>query len=460
MVWLVALAFLAAPAFGADDNRTLGDRARQYLTDMVKLDSSNPPGRETRVAEYLKQVADANGIPCEVIGGDRHRLNFVARLKGNGKLRPLLLMAHSDVVPADRHQWTVDPFSAEVKDGYLYGRGAQDTKSLLAAELAVMVEIKKRGIHLSRDIILLSEADEEAGSTGILWLLQNAPSKIDAEFAINEGGHVVSLRDGQRVFEIQTSEKIPTRITLVAKGTAGHASLPRSDNPVLRLAQAIVKLCETDQPVHLTATTRRYLREMAKLDDYRWLAPLLPKLENPATSTAAANQIRARDPEIDAMLRTSVTPTILHAGFKINVIPNRADGQLDVRRLPSETKDEVMSRFQKIVNDPSITIEQAGGQQMPATEPSSLNTVLYKAIERAISKVNNGDVSVPYMTRGATDGAFLRARGTAVYGVPLFVYDNKESRAHGNDERIPLKAVDDGAELLWQMVLEVAAPGT
>ncbi len=460
MISRVALLLFAALAFGADDNRPLGERARQYLVDLIKINTSNPAGNETRVAEYLKQIADANGIPSELLGGDPKRLNFVARLKGSGRQKPLLLMAHSDVVPADKRQWTSDPFGAEIKDGFLYGRGAQDAKSLLAAEMAILVEIKKRNIKLSRDIILLSEADEESGSTGIQWILQNAPAKIDAEFAINEGGNVITLHDGQHVFQIQTAEKIPVRLTLSAKGLAGHASLPRPDNPVLRLAQAIVKLSEAEQPVRINATTRRYLKEMSKLDEYQWLVALLPKLDNPATATAAANQIRLRDSEIDAMLRTTVTPTMLRAGARINVIPNHADGEVDVRRMPGESKDDMLARFQKIVNDPAITIEAAAGQQMPATDPSPLTSVLYKAVERAIAKVNSGDVTVPYMTRGSTDGSFLRARGMPVYGVPLFIFENNESRSHGSDERISLKAIENGMELLWQMVLEVASPGT
>src|SRR5580692_12932467 len=169
----------------ADDNRSLADRARQYLIDLVRLDTSNPPGNETRVADYLKDVADSQGITSELAGAEPRRMNFIARLKGTGKARPLLLMAHSDVAPADRTQWTVDPFSAELRNGLIYGRGAWDDKSLLAAELAVMVEIKRRNIKLSRDIILLSEVDEEESASGIQWILQHFPQKIDAEFALN-----------------------------------------------------------------------------------------------------------------------------------------------------------------------------------------------------------------------------------------------------------------------------------
>lgn len=438
-----------------DDNIPLGERTRQYLIDLIRLDSTNPPGHETRVCEYLKQVADAHGIPNEIIGNDPRRMNFVARLKGSGKLRPLLLMAHTDVVPTDRGQWTTDPFKGEVKGGYIYGRGASDDKNLLAAELAVMVEIKRRNIHLTRDIILLAESDEEAGSTGIQWLVQAAWPKIDAEFALNEGGFLSETSGGGRIFQAQTAEKIPTRVILTAHGTAGHASLPRPDNPVVRLSRAIGRLVDADQPVRLNTTTRRYLRELSKVADYGWLQPLLPRLENAATATAAANQIRAKDPELDAMLRTSISPTMLRAGNKINVIPNTADALVDVRRLPNETRDEVLARFRQIINDPAIEVALAPGQQMPPTEPSSLTTTLYKAMEK-LAAAHPEDTIVPYMSRGATDGAFLRAKGMAVYGVPLFVKEGPDGRAHGNDERISPKNAEDGAEYLWQIVLEVA----
>jgi acetylornithine deacetylase/succinyl-diaminopimelate desuccinylase-like protein len=440
----------------ADDNRPLGERTRQYLVDLVRLDTSNPPGNETRVADYLKQVADSHGIPCELIGSDPKRLNFVARLRGNGKGRPLLLIAHSDVVPVERAEWTVDPFSAENRNGFIYGRGTQDDKSLLAAELAVMVEIKRRNIRLSRDVIFLSESDEEAQSTGIEWITQHAWPKIDAEFALNEGGYILETKDGPKVFQVQTLEKVPARIILTAKGTAGHGSLPRADNPVVHISRALVKLSEAEQPPRLNATTRRYFREIAKLPDYAWLEPLRRKLEDPAAIQAAANQIRARDAELDSMLRTTVAPTMLRAGIKSNVIPNTAEAQVDVRRMPSETREELLDRFRKIINDSAVEITFAGGSQMPSTEPSAVTTPLYHAMERAIARVYPRDIVVPYMARGATDGSFLRARGMAVYGVPIFLREGADARAHGNDERIAPKSLEDGVELLWQMVFETA----
>jgi len=451
----IAIGFAAHAA--GDDNRSLGGRTRQYLIDLIRLDTSNPPGNESRVATYLKQVADASGIPAELLGEDPKRLNLVARLKGNGKNKPLLLMAHSDVVPAERKQWTVDPFKGEIRDEFLYGRGALDTKSLLAAELAVMVEIKRRNIKLSRDLILLSEADEEAGSAGIQWLIKNSWPKIDAEFAFNEGGSVWESKNGTRVFLVQTAEKIPTRVVLTAKGTAGHGSLPRSDNAVLRLSRALVKLADADQPVKLTGVTRRYLRELSAYPEYDWLAPLLPRLESPTTIQAAASQIRTRDPELDAALRTTVTPTMLNAGIKINSIPSTAEAQVDVRRLPGETSEEVLTRFRQIVGDPAVEITLAPGTQLPATEASPRTSAAYRSLERAIGLVYpRQSAVVPFMSRGATDGSFLRSRGVGVYGVPIFLRENGESREHGNDERISTQNIENGAELLWQMVLETA----
>lgn len=452
LVWVM----LSASAC-AQDNSTLGDRARRYLVDLIKLDTTNPPGDETRAATYLRSVAVANGISCELVGKDPVRLNFIARLParaGSGQ-RPLLLMAHSDVVPADRAQWTVPPFAALLRSGYIYGRGAQDDKSLLAAELAILVQLKKTGIALSRDVILLSEADEESGSMGMTWVIQNAYSKIDAEFALNEGGAALDTHAGPRIFEIQTSEKVPTRVMLTAKGTAGHGSLPRMDNPIVHLARAIARLADADQPVKLNTTTRRYFSEISKLPDYEWLKPMLPKLEDAGLATSAANQIREHDPELNAMLRTTLSPTILHAGMKINVIPNTAVAEIDVRRLPNETREEVETRLRKTIGDPAVEIGREPTPDMPATEPSSLTTALYKAMEQVFSQSAAKTMVVPYMSRGATDGSFLRAKGMAVYGVPLFLREGGESRAHGNDERISPENLEAGTKLLWKIVTAV-----
>jgi acetylornithine deacetylase/succinyl-diaminopimelate desuccinylase-like protein len=454
---LCALLVLLSIQGTADDNRSLSDRTRQYLFDLIRLATTNPPGNETRVADYMKQVADSYGISAELVGTDPKRLDFIARLKGAGHNRPLLLMAHSDVVPADRSQWTADPFGAEIRNGFVYGRGTLDAKSFLAASLGVMVEIKRRNVRLDRDVILLSEADEEVGSTGIEWVVQHAASKIDAEFALNWGGAQVETKDGIRVFEIQTSEKVPLRVIMTAKGTAGQGSLPRADNPVLHISRALVKISEAEQPVRLTRTTRRFLGELAKLNDYPWLGPLLPKLDNPLTAQAAANTLRQQDPELDALVRTTVTATLLRGGKTLSVIPNAAEAELDVRRVPGESRDEVLTRLRQIINDSAIELNYGTGLQMPTAAPSTIDTPLYRAIEKSVHNLYPREtVVVPVMSRGATDAAFLRAKGVPVYGAPLFLREPGESRVHGNDERIALKSLDAGVELLWQMVLETA----
>jgi len=437
----------------------VAERARHYLTELIRIDTTNPPGNETRAANWLRAVADRESIPCELAGPSPSRLNFIARLSATGSsVRPLLLVAHTDVVPADPRRWTVPPFSAEIRNGFLYGRGTLDDKSLLAAELAVLVELKRQNRPLSRDVILVAEADEEAGSMGMQWLVRNAWKKIEAEFALNEGGFAMDLPSGARVYEIQTAEKVPTPVLLRALGTEAHGSLPRPDNPVLRVSRAIVRLAEADQPVRLNPTTRRYFAEMAKLPEYRWLAPMLPRFDRPLDAIAAANDVRDRDSEFDAQLRTTVSADMLRAGTVFNVIPGTAEAQLDVRRLPNETREEVIARLRSIVNDELLEIVPLPGHNMPATEPSGLTTPLYRAMETVLRKAHPKPVIVPYMQRGSTDSCWLRQRGVAVYGPPIFVRDEEENRAHAVDERITPGAFDAGVELLARIVKAVTEP--
>ena len=450
----IAVIFLAAAILA--QAQTPGELAAGYLRDLIRLDTSNPPGNETLVANYLKQVADREGIPAELAGSDPQRLNFIARLAGTGKQRPLLLMAHSDVVPVDRSQWTVDPFAAIEKGGYIYGRGAEDDKNLLAAELAAMVDLARRKVRLDRDIILLSESDEESGSSGAKWVIEHAFEKINAEFALNEFSYILPTASGVPVFQIQTAEKIPTRIRLTAHGTAGHGSLPHDDNPVYHLAQAIVRLTDAAQPVLLNATTRAYFREISRLPEYAWLAPLMPSLENAATSSETAALIQKREPELGAMLHLSISPTMLNAGVRINVIPNTAEAQMDARRLPGETSDEVFARLRKMVNDPAVSVEPFETGLQSGTEPSSLTTSLYRAMESVFKESDPRAMVVPFLMRATTDGAFLRAKGMAVYGVPIFRKDG-EIRMHGNDERLAVENLRQGADLLEKIVLRVAA---
>ena len=441
---------------GASAQGPLAERARRYLAEMTRLDTSNPPGRETRMAAYLERVAREEGIPSELLGRDPSRLNFVARLGGSGEARPLLLMAHTDVVPAEAAQWSVPPFSAEIRAGFLYGRGSVDDKSLLAAELATLVELKRSGRPLRRDVILAAEADEEGGSDGMRWLVRNAWTKIDAEFALTEGGFATDLPSGIRVYQIQTAEKVPMPVLVRARGSAGHGSLPRPDNPVVNVSRALVKLADADQPARLNATTRRYLAELAKLPDYAWLAPLLPRLEREQTAIPAANEIRRRNAELNAQVRTTVSPDVLRGGSVTNVIPTLAEALVDVRRLPNETSEEVLARLREIVHDNQVEILPAPGPDAPVCAPSSVSTALYRTMETVLRSATPGARVIPYMQRGATDGRFLRQKGMAVYGAPLFAIDDRDNHAHGNDERISVAGFETGVQLLWKIVTGVA----
>jgi len=350
----------------------------------------------------------------------------------------------------------VEPFAAVEKDGFLYGRGAEDTKDLLAAELAVLVHLKRTKAALDRDIILLCESDEEALSAGMKWVVANAWPKIDAEFALNEFSYSLHLPSGTDVFQIQTSEKVPTRIRLTARGVAGHGSLPREDNPVTHLARAIVKLTDADQPVALNATTRAYFREISKLPEFSAIAPLVARLEDPAQTDAVARAMTRINPEFGAMLHFSLSPTMLSGGVRINVIPNTVEAMVDGRRLPTESQDECFVRLRRIVNDPAVTVEPAEKDGQPSTEPSSLTSPLYKAMEDVFRESAPKALTVPFLMRGTTDGAYLRAKGMAVYGVPIFRMEG-ELRMHGNDERISLENLRNGTEMLRKIVVRVAA---
>lgn len=457
---LAAGALLIWPFIGLESTAAgqgLEGRAQKYLIDMVRLAPVNPPGNETPVSKYLQAVATQYGIACELLGDDPKRMNFVARLTGNGNKRPLLLMAHSDVVPAEPRQWSQPPFEGLIKDGMIYGRGTVDTLGLLAAEMSVLVELKQRNVELDRDIILLSEADEEAGSTGIQWMIKNAWPKIDAEFALNEGGVISRTSGGPSIFQIQTTEKIPTRVILTAHGTAAHGSLPREDNAVVHLARAVAKLADAQQPVKLNTTTERYFSVIAGMPGHDWMEGLLPVLKNGSGKAveSALETVRDHEPEIAAMLTTTVSPTMFNSGVKINVIPNTAEAKIDVRRLPGETSTEIYERFRRIINDPAIDVKPEEGQQMPDTEPSSMTSPLYLSMERVFLKNAPQAKVVPYMLRGATDGSYLREKGMAVYGVPVFQAAAGLALAHANDERLGVDNLGAGARLLLEVVEDV-----
>src|SRR5260221_7631145 len=299
------------------------DEAVKFLADLVKIDTSNPPGNEARAAEYIKSVLAAEGISAQIYESAPGRGNLVARLKGNGKKKPLLLMGHIDVVGVERDKWTVDPFAALVKDGYLYGRGSIDDKSMDAANLEVFLLLHRLKVPLDRDVILLAETGEE-GTTqfGIDFMVQNHWDEIPCEYALNEGGDVVEENGKVQYVAVSTTQKVPRGFSLVAHGTSGHGSAPRVDNAIAHLAAAVDKAARWEAPMRLNETTRRFFQQMAKVS-----SPEKAQLYLHVEDAAAQQKMHQTEPAYYSMLRISLVLTIIKGVFRSNVIPSDADAR-------------------------------------------------------------------------------------------------------------------------------------
>jgi acetylornithine deacetylase/succinyl-diaminopimelate desuccinylase-like protein len=429
------------------------DEAVKYLSELVKIDTSNPPGNETRAAEYIKGVLAAEGIPAQIYESAPGRGNLVARLKGNGKKPPLLLMAHLDVVGVERDKWTVDPFGAVIKDGYLYGRGAIDDKSMDAANLEVFLMLHRLKVPLDRDVILLSEAGEE-GTTqfGIDFMVQKHWDEIACEYALNEGGNMPEEHGKVQYVAVSTTQKVPRGFSLVAHGTSGHGSAPRVDNSIAHLAAAVDKAATWEAPMRLNETTRRFFQQMALISPPDE-AQIFAHIEDPA----AQKKLHAAQPAYYSMLRTSLVPTIIKGGFRSNVIPADAEARFDVRALPDEDMNALKASLTKLFNDPAITIVDAeNANQRPATPPSGLDTDGFHALEHAQQKIFPGVPTIPIMQVGATDSAQLRTRGVKAYDIGTVMSADDVKRIHGNDERIEITGFGKFVEFLYTASLEIA----
>ena len=459
----VLFCLLATPlkAQALPDFAQARDEAVQVLQNLVRIDTSNPPGNETKVAEYLKSILDREGISSEVVALEAARGNLIARIKGNGKKRPLLLMGHEDTVGVERDKWTVDPFAGLIKDGYVYGRGALDDKSGLAAMLQVFLMLHRQKLPLDRDIIFLAEAGEEGGPpVGINFLVEQHWSKIECELALNEGGGAY-LRDGKAQYvSVQTSEKLPRALRLVAHGVSGHGSVPRLDNPILHLARAIAKVGEYQPPLRWTETTRVFFQRLAKVSSPEE-AFLFTHLEDPAMSDNVQEILQqSTNPtalSYNSMLHTSISPNIIKGGFRTNVIPAEAEATLDVRLLPGETREDLIEELRGVIKDEAVEVLPADFASMPPSPPSRLDSEMFRSLEKAQAVVFPGSITLPLMSTGATDSAELRRKGIQAYGVDPPVTDEDEGRMHGNDERLSIDGLGKFVEYIYRAVAEVAA---
>ena len=429
------------------------DETIQILSELVKIDTSNPPGNETRAAEYIKGLLTKEGIESEIVESAPGRGSIIARLKGTGKKRPLLLMGHLDVVGVERNKWTVDPFAAVIKDGYLYGRGSSDDKGMVAGNLEVFLQLHRQKTPLDRDVIFLAEAGEEGTSQyGIDFLVDKHWDKIECEYALNEGGEF-PLKDGKLFYAgISTTEKVPRGLNLIAHGSSGHGSMPRLDNAVTHLAAAVAKIGNWQPPARLNETTKAFFARLAQISP-----PAEARLYRRVLDPKVQEQLRASNIRLNSMLRTSIVPTIIRGGFRENVIPAEAEATLDVRALPDENIDQLVETLRKLINDPEVKIERReAGQKRPAAAPSRIDSEMFQALERAQKKIFPGSTALPVMQTGATDSAQLRAKGVQAYGISIPKTDEDTRRVHGNDERIPVEGTGKFVEYLYAVVVDVA----
>jgi acetylornithine deacetylase/succinyl-diaminopimelate desuccinylase-like protein len=438
----------------ADVSRIQGE-AIIWLQDLIRINTTNPPGNEIVAAKYIADILKREGIPSEIFESTPGRGFLVARLSATAvpdPSRALLLLGHLDVVGVDKSKWSVDPFAAVMKDGYLYGRGSIDDKGMTVANLAVLVALKRSSAHLNRDVILLAEGDEEAGGEfGMKFAVEKHWDKIAAGFALNEGGHTV-LKDGKvQYVGVQATEKVAVNVDVIATGTSGHASIPRKDNPVAHLAVAIGKIGTYEAPVQFNSVTRGYFEGIAPLEDEetgKWLQAL----ESPDRADHAARWVSNTNPIWNAMLRDTATPTMLQAGIRQNVVPSEARGVLNIRLLPGNQLDPLIGKLKQLVSDPQIRFETQpnGGEAAPS---SSLETDLYATIKTVSAQEFAGAPVVPYMSTGATDSARLRMRNVQAYGLdPFPLTEDDLMRMHADDERIPIDSFRKGIQFYFAVV--------
>ena len=455
---LFPLAISATAQAPAIDWKAQQAEILRHHRSLIQIDTSNPPGNETLVVEYLRKVFAAEGIPAQVFALEPSRANLVARLKGNGGKRPILLMAHTDVVGVQRDKWPVDPFGAILKDGFIWGRGSIDDKDKLAANLMVMLLLKRSGAKLDRDVIFLAESGEE-GTTGpgIEFMVNKHLADIDAEFALTEGG-ATTLENGRvKSVAIQTTEKVPRGVRLVVNGTSGHASIPRVDNALVHLAAAVEKVGTWQTPMRLNDTTRTYFEKLATLGTIEE-AERYSGLTDPERTAEIQRYLAFNDPMRYSMLRTSVVPTILKAGFRVNVIPSEAEATIDIRALPDEDMPKFYDAMRKVIDDPAVKIEPRTEDVRPAAPPSGLDNEMFRALEKAAKQTYPGSVTLPMMGTGATDMAYLRAKGIQSYGIAPATTDDDRVKfgAHSDVERIPESSLYSLVEFTWRAVTEIA----
>jgi acetylornithine deacetylase/succinyl-diaminopimelate desuccinylase-like protein len=455
---VVLLSAVRAPAAPIDWAR-VGDEAVQRLQAYVRLDTTNPPGRETPAAELLRGWLAAEGIEAQLYDplNDPQRQALVARLPGSGASgKTLLLMSHSDVVPAVAADWSHPPFAAEIADGMLYGRGALDTKGLGILELTTLVLLRRQGVTPRDDILLLIEPDEEEGSRGIDGMLvRHGDVFRNVRMVLNEGGSGTRdlLRPGQIIFFVQTAEKGKAWMKLTARGDTGHGSVPLPNNAVVTMVRALDRISKYQTPLRPAATVVDLFQRLA--GDMPFPHSLIMRhVDSPLVQTLFRTQLTERPP-INALLRTTISLTGVHGGYKTNVIPAQVEATLDCRVTVGDSGEALQRELTRVVDDPRVTVELGPGST--ASNESPVDATLMATIHAVTQPRYPGSTVAPLLTSGVTDSAYFRRRNIPAYGFnPIVLTEAELESQHGNDERAPLAAFREAVQVYYEVVSRLA----
>jgi acetylornithine deacetylase/succinyl-diaminopimelate desuccinylase-like protein len=448
--WLLFVAGVGCPLLArAEPLAAHRQFALDIYKELVEINTVSDTGDTGRAADAMAarlRAAGFDGADVQVFKPAPRKGNLVARLRGSGARKPILLLAHLDVVPANPADWSLDPFRFTEKDGYFYGRGTSDDKAMAAALVANLIRYRKEGYRPDRDIIVALTADEEIGGKwGVQWLVKNRRSLIDAEFALNEGGGVV-LKNGKpfRV-NIQTAEKVAVNYRIEVTNKGGHSSLPTPDNAIYRLAEGLTRLSRFTFPVNLNPTARAALESIAEIEGPRTAADIRSVLSDDPDSAALARL--SANTAYNAQLRTTCVATLLEGGHAANALPQAARATINCRVVPGESAEDVRTALVRAVADDQISVAHVS--ERAAAAPSAPNEELWKAIETTAAGFWPGAPIVTVMMAGATDGRTLRDAGIPTYGHTGLA--SGESRAHGKDERVAAKSFFDSAEYLYRL---------
>ncbi len=433
--------------------------AREIYKELIEIKSGFTTGATTPVAEAMAARLKAAGFPESDIfigGAIPKKANLVVRYHGTGSRKPILLLAHTDVVEAKREDWNMDPFQFIEKDGYFYGRGTGDDKAQAAVWIANLIRYKREGFKPDRDIIVALTADEEGGGpyNGVKWLIKNKPQMIEAEFCLNEGGWGETVGGKKISNDLQVSEKYVINFRFEVHNKGGHSSMPVADNAIYHLAGALERISKFAFSFKTNDVTRAYFTELAKTET----GPLKSDLARIAEGSQDAMQrVAAASPAWNATLRTTCVATQLEGGHAMNALPQLAGATVNCRVLPEESVEQVQSALQNVVADDQVSIKVMG--EVTKSPASPLRPDVLKAVNRTTDTLWPGVPVIPIMVMGGTDGMYLRAAGTPTYGIQGFFMDRDDIRFHGRDERMGVKEFYEGQTFLYQLVKALSKAG-